>query len=232
MSNITVLTSITVGKDDLMEDQARGDALWIAYTDVPEESKTWHTHESYERFQSPRRNSRVPKMLSHKFTETEYSIWIDGNLKLLKTLEEIVATYLKDHDIALFKHPDRDCLYDEGIVCAVNKLDDPEVIKRQLAAYEREGYATHKGLCECNFIVRRHTPKIKALNEKWFAEYSTYSARDQISFMYAVDQVGVRLNVIEGSWVGTSYYATKADLIAITPHLTPRNDEYEDTDSI
>src|SRR5690606_11150176 len=101
------------------------------------------------------------------------------------------------HDIAVFKHPQRDCLYDEATVCALRRLDDPETIIEQVKTYEDRGFSKHKGLCECGIILRRHTPRVERFNEVWWSEYSRHSRRDQISFMYAADKVGLRVNQIE-----------------------------------
>lgn len=224
-SDITVLTCITGGKDSLIDEQVTGDAGFVAFTDTISPTKLWKQVPVMDRFTSPRRNSRIYKMLPHQFVNTRYSIWMDGNMQLLMEPEKIVETYLKDHDIALFKHPSRDCLYDEAMICAKAGLDDPETIIQQVKKYEEEGYPKHRGLCENGFIVRRHTPKIEALGNAWFAEYSRHSARDQLSFMYAADKVGIRLNVIDAMWEGDQNYATKAGVVGIRAHLTPRNDE-------
>lgn len=224
-SDITVLTSITGGKDNLIDEQAIGDAEFVAFTDRVHPTKLWKQIPVMERFKSPRRDSRIYKMLPHQFVTSKYSIWIDGNIQLLKTPEELVDTYLKDHDIALFRHPSRDCLYEEAIVCAKNGLDDPEVIISQVKKYEDEGFPKHRGLTENCFIVRRHTPKVEALGNAWWAEYTTHSARDQLSFMYAVDRVGIRLNVIDAGWEGDPMFPTKAGVIKVRMHNTPRNDE-------
>lgn len=217
---ISVFTSITSSKDELVDEQVKGDALWVAYLDKPFSSSTWEIEKAYDRFKDPRRNSRAPKILSHKVSHSEYSLWIDGNMSLLKPPEELIERYLGDHDIAIFKHPLRDCIYDEALRCAKAGLDDPEVIIQQVSTYERAGYAKHKGLCECGVIFRRHTPKIIELNNFWWSEYCTHSVRDQISFMYAVDSVGIRINMIEAPWEldtdGLS--ALRSDFIRIFPH--------------
>jgi hypothetical protein len=193
---ITVVTSITSGKDSFLQDQVRGNAKFIAFLDNPKDSDVWEIKKAHDRFTDPRRNSRIHKMLIHKYVDTEYSIWIDGNIRLLKTPEELIEKYLKDCDLAVFKHPNRDCLYDEAMVCAKLRLDDPEVIIEQAKAYEDSGYAKHKGLCECGIIIRRHTQKVEEFNDAWWAEYCRYSRRDQISFMYAVDKVGLQIHAI------------------------------------
>lgn len=218
---IQVFTSITGGKDTLRDDQNIGNAKWTAFTNGGT-SKVWDIQPVYDRFKSDRRNSRIYKMLPHLFTTARYSIWIDANLALRITPEELVDRYLQEHDIAMFKHPVRDCLYDEAMVCAKKGLDDPEVIIEQVKTYEENGYGKHKGLPECNVIVRRHTDKVREFNEAWWAEYCRYSVRDQISCMYAVDKVGISINILDVPWQGTQMEAWRGDVIHAVPHLTPQ----------
>ena len=151
-----------------------------------------------------RRNSRVAKMLPHLYFTSEYSIYIDGNIRLLKSPEELISKHLKDHDIAVYKHPTRDCLYDEATKCAVKGLDDPETIIEQVKAYEDAGFPKHIGLAECGIIFRRHTDKVREFNEAWWAEYCRYSCRDQISFMYVLNKVGLPCNIIDDLFIETS----------------------------
>lgn len=215
---ITVLTAITGGKDELIDDQIKGGARFTAYSDTPLYSNTWKIEKCYDKFRDPRRNSRVPKILAHQYANTEYSIWIDGNIKLLTSPEELVETYLKDHDLAVFKHPNRDCLYDEAVVCAKLKLDDPETIIEQVVKYETEGFPKHRGLCECGIILRRHTPKVEQFNNFWWSEYSRHSRRDQLSFMYAVDKAALRINAIDMPFIIKEGVARRGDLFELVPH--------------
>jgi len=221
MSNIAVVTSITGSKDTLVHDQKKGKAQWIAFCDTPQVSKTWTVKPAFSKFKDNRINSRVPKILIHQFIKTKYSIWIDGNIALLKTPEELIEKYLKNHDIALFKHPKRDCLYDEAIRCATAKLDDPETIIEQVSGYEKEGFAKHKGLGECGCILRRHTEQVESFNNYWWSEYTRHSVRDQISFPYAVDKAGLRVNFIDFSWklAPDNLSAIRGDFIRIVPHI-------------
>jgi len=214
----TVVTALTGGKDTIREQDKWGEAKFVAYTDTPMDSRTWDIKPCYDRFTDPRRNSRVPKILIHKYVNSEYSIYMDANIKLLRTPEELIEKYLKDHDIAVYKHPNRDCIYDEATTCAVRKLDDPETIIEQAKAYEDSGYAKHKGLCECGIILRRHTKKVEQFNNAWWAEYSRYSRRDQISFMYAVDKVGIRVNMIPEYFIEKDGQFIRGGDVEIVPH--------------
>lgn len=219
-SNITVITSITGGKDDLNDEQKTGKAKWVAYVDEPKKSKVWEVRTAYDKFKDARRNSRIHKMLSHQYCDTEYSIWIDGGISLLKPPEELIERYLKNHDIALFKHPKRDCIYGEAMKVAKGGLDDVEVIIEQAKHYEDLGYEKNKGLYECGVILRRHTKKVVELNNFWWSEYCRHSNRDQISFPFSVDSTGIRVNGLEMHWriAPSKTFALRGDFIKIVPH--------------
>jgi len=214
--DITVLTSITGGKDNLRDDQCVGGAKFIAYVTQPRGSQIWEEKSAYDRFRSDRRNSRAPKILSHKFCSTEYSVWLDGNIALCVDPEQLVGEWLKDYDLAVFKHPDRDCVYDEARVCIEAGLDDPTVISAQIDKYAADNFARNQGLAECNVMVRRHTPKVIEFNNIWWGEYCVHSVRDQLSFMYAANKVGLRINwIVPTARTGNPYFKG-------APHLTPQ----------
>lgn len=201
--SLTTLTSITGDKDKLLEEQTKGEAQFVAYLDQSYMSDTWSTKYAPTLFVDPRRNSRVPKLIASKYVTTEYSLWIDGNIRVLKDPLALAEKYLQDHDLAVYKHPNRDCIYEEAKVCAMRGLDDPEIIIAQAKAYEDDGYAKNKGLNECGIIFRRHTAKVEAFENEWFAQYNRHSRRDQISFMYAADKVGLRFNSIQDFFIDT-----------------------------
>ncbi len=218
---ITVYSSIVGAKDDIVDDQCKGEARFVMFTDYPlHVTNTWDIKKAYNRFYDNRRNSRAPKILSHQFIDTEYSIYIDGNISLVKPPEGLVKKYLKEHDIALFKHNLRDCIYNEAMKCAKAQLDDPEVIIEQVSTYEKRGYGKHKGLCECGVILRRNTPKVRELENAWWSEYCRHSVRDQISFMYAVDSVGIRVNMLDMQWrlSADGLSGLRGDFIKLMPH--------------
>lgn len=201
---ITVYTCITGQKDNLTDNQNKGNAHFLAFVEQCAATDIWEQKILRGIFTDPRRNSRLPKILAHQYVNSEYSIYIDGNISILKDPQEIVDKYLKDHDLAIYKHPVRNCLYDEAKICVEKRLDDPEIIIEQAKTYEDNEYAKNKGLCECGIIIRRHTPKVEMFNNYWFSEYSRHSRRDQISFMYAADKVGLRINKIDDFFIETS----------------------------
>ena len=216
---IEVITSITNSKDNLVE-QPKSKATYTAFTDVSFESKTWKYKPAYDRFKDPRRNSRIHKILIHKYSKADYTIWIDGNKHLLTPPEELIEKYMKGYDMAIFRHGGRDCIYDEATVCAKLKLDDPEVIIEQAKYYEDNEYAKGKGLCEGGFIIRKNTQDTRDFNEAWWADYCRFSRRDQLSLMPALDKVGVNINIIDEKWVlhPDGYAVREGGSFKIMPH--------------
>jgi hypothetical protein len=216
MPGITVLTSITAGKDHLRDDQFTEGARFIAYVSAGHESKVWEQRPAYNAFHSARRNSRVPKILSHQFSDTEYSIWLDGNIALRVDPVRLVEMWLGDHDFAVFRHPTRNCIYEEACDCIRYGADDPEVIGRQVRKYASNGYAKDSGLAEANVIVRRHSNHVIEFNNAWWAEYCLHCVRDQLSFMYVAKKIGLRIN-----WITPSVFTGNAHFHGVA-HLTAR----------
>jgi hypothetical protein len=189
MPKITVITALTNNNDELREDFPGSDAEYVAFLD--EESKEsnssllWEVRDACTIFKESRRNAKIHKIMPHLYVDTDISIWLDANISLNITPEEMVKLWLNDgNDIAVCRHFERDCLYQEAEVCKTYKLDDPKVIDEQVARYKKNGYPERNGMPECGVIVRRHTPEINRLNERWWAEICRGSSRDQISFAY------------------------------------------------
>ena len=192
--DIAVYTSVT-GKFDKLLDYEVKDALQVAFTD--QESDIWEIRKPYDRFTDPRRNSRIQKMMPHLYFNHKYTIYLDGNIELKVPAQKLVDEWLKDKDIAVFRHIGRDCIYDEAQACVSLEKEKPEELSPQIKEYARRGILAHAGLAECGVIVRRNTPEVNRMNEKWFAEYCRFGCRDQISFPVAFDLD--KVNLIESS---------------------------------
>lgn len=146
---------------------------------------------------SAAKEARRYKLQPYLYMTSEYSIYVDANFEVNIQAERALKL-LGDADIAVHRHPDRDCLYAEAAVCeAWGKAPGP-VLQQQVQAYEASGYPRGNGLYEGGIIIRRHTPRIRALGEAWWKEVSTHSTRDQISFPYVCWRLGIEPKVIPG----------------------------------
>ncbi len=65
----------------------------------------------------PSRTSRHPKIRPHEyFPDYETSLWVDASIRLECPPDAFVPSH-GDWDIAAFRHPFRDCVYDEAARC-------------------------------------------------------------------------------------------------------------------
>ncbi len=201
-----IYTVITGGKDTLSEDINIKGAKAVCFTDDPNlKSEKWEIRLIPSLYKDVRRDSRTVKLLPHIFfPEAEYSLYLDGNIICKVPIQRIIHEWLQDDDIAVFKHHTRDCLFQEAKECIRLGLDDTETIEKHVARYE--GFPEHKGLYQCGVILRRHTPRIKRLNEAWHAQYVTGAKRDQISFPYVLEKEGVSINGIDSYAYLHDYY--------------------------
>lgn len=134
--------------------------------------------EPSDRFNTHRMNTRIIKVLSHKFIkDADYTIWLDSNLKL-----NIDPLYLLEYfdypKIGIFSHT-RNTINEEIKACS--SLDTPE----------RLNYHKDKpGKLACSFlIVRKNCEEVNKLNEAWWAEVCAGSSRDQLSFPYTLGTI-------------------------------------------
>jgi hypothetical protein len=114
---------------------------------------------------------------------------MDANFSIKCDLNELVEADLANHDIATFIHPDRDCIYQEAGAAIFYQKDDPQTIIHHVYRYSQNGYPPHSGLIASGVLLRRHSAKVKKLNELWWREVEQGSKRDQLSFNYAAHQI-------------------------------------------
>lgn len=145
------------------------------------------TYKDCHRFKDERLNAKIFKVLSHRYISEQYSIWLDGNVELTCTPEELIEL-MGDKDVLVFKHPERNCIYDEAVVCKSLHLDSHSIIDSQVSRYRLLGWPINAGLASCRIIVRRNNDVIEQCNNKWWAEITSGSVRDQLSFPVVFDK--------------------------------------------
>lgn len=122
------------------------------------------------------------------FKDYDISIFIDGNIQILKDIRPLIYKMLDEQKyIAIHKHNYRDCVYDEArIIWAQGRAKLRDIIS-QVLNYKREGFPRHYGLFETNVIIRFHNnPKCIAVMETWWHEINAKTKRDQLSFTYSL----------------------------------------------
>lgn len=201
MKRLAVYTAI-FGAKDCFKEPASGDFDFVLFTDAPPPS----TRVIVKRYpllvsHDPIRSARMVKALSHDFLpEYEYTVWVDGSFAVLADVAPLVEQVLKDADLAVHPHPDRDCAYAEAKTVLEYRLDDPDIVASQMAAYRAAGYPDRHGLVATGILFRRNkSPLVASFNEEWWREIVRHSRRDQLSFNYVAWKTGLRYGRLDGN---------------------------------
>ena len=206
--SIIVYTCILGGFDNLRPPLVPPEpgVRWICFTDVPvlPDVPPWEfrpVHRVYSADFSGRadlsRTSRLPKILPHLVlpADCDYSIWVDGNFQLMKPASEIVNSELRFDDWAVHRHPARGCMYEEADLLTKLKAERPDEwpnmdareLEAEIAYYRSIGFPEKLTTMTANgIIIRRHTARVGALNERWWKLFSMGCGRDQLSFPVAL----------------------------------------------
>lgn len=163
----------------------------------------WQTHEyiqfSSDPIYSNRRNAKIYKVLPHLILpDYDYYFWIDSTHIVEENPRIIIDEYLNKSDIAVFKHPYRNCVYEEAKVILDLKYDYPSLVESQMEFYQDMNYPKNNGLYELSSRVQRNTPEIQRMSLMWWEQLCMYSSRDQLSFPYCLQQVGIVPTILPG----------------------------------
>lgn len=204
--NVSVITSITGKKDTLIEQPQYKGVEYLAFVDK-EKSPTWVTLPVCDKFKRPVMNAKIHKILSHKYTDCPFIMWLDGNLELKQDPKEIVKL-LADNDIAFFTHQGRDCVYEEADACISLGKGVVREIAEQTKYYAKNGVKQHCGLYEATGFIRRNNKHTNAFFDAWWSEVCRFSNRDQIS-LPTIDKSNVKIIEIPGTVINNKYFSYK-----------------------
>ena len=100
-----IYTAIIGGYDTLVEPDYKPDGWdFVCFTDRDLKSDTWEIRKTLPLYTDNTRTARKHKLLAHRlFPNHEYSLWIDGNIKVRNDVNELLghldgcnyATYTK-----------------------------------------------------------------------------------------------------------------------------------------
>lgn len=205
MKKIAVVTS-SIGTNELI-----GPNKWLDKVDYHafvEPHKTsisdmWDRHEYVSFSLDPkyknRRDAKIYKICPHLFLPGyDYYIWLDSTHILEEDPENIIDEYLKGSDIAVFQHPERDCIYEEGNLVKQIGFDYPNLVEDQLDFYMEMEYPEHNGLYELPVRIQRNNGRTQQLGLMWWEQICMFSSRDQISFPFVCDQLNIKPNIMPG----------------------------------
>jgi len=179
--DITVITAITGDKDSLEPQPEYPGVEYVAFVENDLKDSQWKTRKACDKFAKHVMNAKIHKILSHKYCDTPYIVWMDGNCSLKQDPHELIKL-MGDKDFAFFKHPGRDCLFEEADACVNLGKGNIKEIAEQMTKYAKDNFPEHAGLCECTCFIRKNNDFANDTMEKWWTEITRFSNRDQISF--------------------------------------------------
>ena len=166
---------------------------YVCFTDTPKDTHgVWELRPLPWIDNDPTRSARFVKLNPHYvLPEYEYSVWIDGNILLRCSTEDIISAVKNEAYFATFQHPLRNCVYDEVKACIKADKDDSVLVAEQGERYRQKDIPNGRGLYETNVLARRHNdPQCIDFMNAWWTELNRFSKRDQISLIYVIQEIG------------------------------------------
>lgn len=173
----------------------------ICFTDdTPVEQNGWEIVRFSSHYLDPARGSRRPKLLPHLYLQDfEWSLYIDNTVRLTIDPTEILSSHSNRAKYWCFRHPFRDCAYDEAEEIIRLGYDDERRVREQMDYYKELGYPKKAGLCANTMLLREHNdPELIQLGEIWFEHVLRFSKRDQLSFNFVARQLDFDYSIFEG----------------------------------
>ena len=210
MNKIAIITALSGMSNARIQDPTLGkfpEVDYYAFVDRVHETHIWQQIPiwkfSNETEFSDRRNAKLPKILGWLLSPGyDYYIWHDHYSEVQMHPEQILDTYLKDKDMALFKHPHRNCSYQEARVVGELSLDKATTVVQTTEFLTNRNWPQENGLFELTSFVYRNTYKIQTATLAWWDLLCKYSSRDQILFPWIVAQYDISYNYLPGSALG------------------------------
>lgn len=190
-----VYTAVAGDYDEALPTVPTAGVRYVRFCDAKDGAPGWQHRDFQETDADPVRTAKRPKVLPHLHLRgAAWSVWVDGNVRLLGDARELVAEVAASGlPIGVFRHPERGCAYEEAMECIRRGKDQAGAVLAQMERYRAADYPQRNGLAECNVIVRQHgSTAVAAAMQLWWSEITRGSRRDQLSFNYALWRAGLR----------------------------------------
>lgn len=148
------------------------------------------------------------------FKDYDYSIYIDGNVRIISDVRTFINKCSDGTGIAMHTHRERNDIYEEAKVCKLLKRGNSKKIDEQMQRYSKEGFPSDFGMNEATIIVSdlNNAESIRLLDE-WYREFvKTESLRDQLSWPYVLWKNNYMISDI-GSLGNNIYQNYKVEMV-------------------
>jgi hypothetical protein len=201
---IAVLTSLFGSNSDLRsltEEETGYNVDFYAFVDRQHEKASgWNQvispEYTYESSWPYRRNAKIYKILPDLFLPNyDVHIWVDSGHSVRKDPHVICKENLRENDIAIFDHPDRNCAYVEAQTVASMGIEHTDLISQQLQYFQSVGFPQNEGLYEMACYIRKRNDVTRKLGLMWWEIICRFSSRDQTTFPYVLWKLKEEINI-------------------------------------
>jgi len=215
---IAVVTS-SIGANGLLPIKKFPGVDYHAFIDDVKDTHDWITHPVVKFSSDPtfknRRDAKVYKIMPFAFLpDYDYYFWVDSTHILNANPLEVIEKYLKDSDVAVFKHSSQNCVYDEGNAVKSLGYDHSNLVEDQLAFYRDMCYPTKNGLYELPARLQRNNHLTQRMGLMWWEQICMFSSRDQISFPFVCHQLGITPSILPGNANGIEANSIMPQVVA------------------
>jgi len=181
------------------------DMLLFTDTEFGRVINNWHVVNKDVDEDTPRMKAKWWKVQPHHaqvLGNYDFTIYMDGHVKIKRpAFAQWAVDLVKDGGMAVFKHPDRDCVWDEYQACIdQGKFTDGDPPEKYLNHLERLEYPKHNGLYAGTVIIRNmQDPRVKEFGELWWDAIKRWSYRDQLTLPYVLWKMDMKPVIINQS---------------------------------
>lgn len=197
---IAVYTAEFGGYDEIQEPVIRPDNIdyFIITDDILPPESCWKpinpsTCIPREYLGNPSLSNRWCKMHPHElFPGYRYSVYIDANFLVVSDFTELINR-MEDFPVAMFRHKNRDCVYEEIKACMIKNKAPKEALRAHGALLKEHGVPKKYGLLEAPVIARRHQERVCIdLMDHWWRAFLEGCGRDQIALVDALWELQIK----------------------------------------
>jgi len=161
---------------------------------------------------TPRLQARIVKCFGWQMVpEHDYYLWVDSSCQL--SHPDSVKWFLEQvqgHDIAVFKHPNRNTIIEEADYLRLRLAKkcpyitpryENELITEQMAEIKNDNLPLYASTA----FIYRTTFDIKRMMKEWWYHISRYHTIDQLSFPHVLDKSWCNIKVIDENYLKIKY---------------------------
>jgi hypothetical protein len=141
---------------------------YIAFVDARQGlPEPWQSKPLGSSQRNPRMTTRWHKLHPHRLLPAyDQSLYVDANILIKDRIAPVFDQALREAPLALFRHPVRDCVYEEAEEVKRLRYDDAAIVNAQMAFYRAHGLPLRAGLHFAGIQFRRHNdPQLVKLLE-------------------------------------------------------------------